>query len=177
VTLATTIREQTMPSENALDGAGAWQRRNLFLLEAAANGRGAELSQRAVRLEPAAQSDDALSQTFWGSVARLRIASRTVLPIDAIQAQTTRTAQPAVSGIEADLEAASHGAKRGTPAERSNDEPPLAVGFFSAIADRALEYARKTTRRRHARAAAPFRLATLAFTGPPREHGGSSSAL
>lgn len=168
LTLAAAMGEQSVSSEDAFDRPGAREGGKVFLLESATHSRGAELTQRAVGLEPRAEGDDALGQTLWCLIARARIASRTILPIDSIQTQTKRAVEPAVSGIDADQEAPSHGAKRGAAAQCSNDESSLRVVFFSAMAESFVAFDGMTTGRRQAPAVAAFRLATLASTPPPR---------
>jgi hypothetical protein len=154
--LAAAMSEQSLTPKNALDGAGARERRNFFLLESATHGRGAELAQGAVGLEPRAEGNDALRQTLWGLVVRPRIAARTILPIDAIETQTLRAVKPAMSGVEADQEAASDGTKRGTATQCSNDESSLEAGFFSAMAEPFVAFEGDDNRRDNALSAAAF---------------------
>ena len=147
MTLASALGEQSVSSEDALDRTDARKRGEVFLLESATYRRGTELAQGAVLLEPRAEGNDALRQTLWCSVVRAWIAPRTILPIDPIQTQTKGAVKPAVSRIEADQEAAGHGAKRGTTAQCSNNESSLEIGFFSAIAESFGVFNEMTTRR------------------------------
>jgi hypothetical protein len=119
------------------------------VLEASADGFGAELTQGTVFFEPGAQNADTFDQALGSAVGRTLIAAGPVLPIHALKALAARAVEPLPSGAKADLEAASYLPKGGSSAQRGHQATSFVMGFFSIIKEACPKQERNQSRRRN----------------------------